>query len=89
MKQLFEFPSKIKIDIVGEKNQKVNIFAILEGIEGSKVVYIKLVNAKIQEIHNTFSAFGRLTPQNFKSYDSQRLQPNVAETRRLEKETAR
>jgi hypothetical protein len=50
MNQLLEFPSKITINVVVEKNQKVNIFGILEGINHSDSVYMKLVSAKMQEI---------------------------------------
>jgi midasin len=70
MNQLLEFPSKITINVIGEKNQKVNIFGILEGVDHSESIYMKLVNAKMQEIQNTSSVFRSLTNHNFKAYDA-------------------
>jgi midasin len=68
--QLLEFPSKITINVVGEKNQKFNMFGIFEGINHSESVYMKLVNAKMQEIQNSSSVLGSLTHHNFKAYDA-------------------
>ena len=70
MKKLIEFPSKTSIDVIGEKNQKVNIFSILERISNSESVYFKLINAKVQEICNTSAVTGKLTPESFQSYDA-------------------
>lgn len=70
MKQLIEFPSNTKLDIVGDKKQKVNIFAILERISNSESVYFKLINAKVQEICNTSAVTGILDPEIFQSYDA-------------------
>jgi midasin len=70
MNQLLEFPSKITINVVGENNQKVNIFGILEGIDQNESVYMKLVNAKMQEIQNTSSVLESLMHHNFKACDA-------------------
>lgn len=70
MKQLIEFPSTSKIDIIAERNQKVNIFSILERITNSESIYFKLVQAKVQEICNKSAVTGNLTNDSFTSYDA-------------------
>jgi hypothetical protein len=53
-----------------EKNQKVNIFGIFKGIDHIESVYMKLVNAKMQNIQNTSPVLGSLSHHNFKAYDA-------------------
>lgn len=75
LKQLIEFPTRTNIGdksqkVFNSEHQKVNIYALLERISDSESVYLKLVNANVQQICNTSAVTGKLAPEGFHSYDA-------------------